>query len=266
MAEALAGKATPHATQHCLLLVWLHPHSHATVPFGPRVSSPGENGNGSELSSAQSQVWGSGPSAILSWSSPRSSAKRANPGEGLGGSPQVVSLRKGWLIQGHMLGTLAAPPWSHVTTVTLAQPKSNSAPHGAEFTHGCLCHAWRLGPAGFYGPELSRYRLCPTHPAALSRGFTIISPVPVSVSPVSPLPLYPHSLSSTFIPREPDGHPALGLLHPLGHERPFGPKSQPLSCFKQPGAGMVGAIPGTLLQPAGPGPHEALRHRVRDRL
>lgn len=44
------------------------------------------------------------------------------------------------------------------------------------------------------------YRLCPAHPAALARGFTIISPVPVSVTSASPLLLYPHSFPSTFHP------------------------------------------------------------------
>lgn len=50
---AQAGKAAPHTAQHCLLLVWLHPHSHATVPFASGISSPRENANGSELSSAE---------------------------------------------------------------------------------------------------------------------------------------------------------------------------------------------------------------------
>lgn len=86
-----------------------------------------------------------------------------------------------------MLGTLAAPPQSRVTTAALAQHKSSSAPRRAEFTYGCLCHVWWLGSAGFYGPTLSEYRLCLAHPTALARGFTIISPVPVSVSPVSPV-------------------------------------------------------------------------------
>lgn len=53
---------------------------------------------------------------------------------------------------------------------------------------------------GFYGPKLSRYRLCLAHPAALARGFTIIFPVSVLVYPASPLPLYPYSSPSTFYP------------------------------------------------------------------
>lgn len=106
----------------------------------------------------------------------------------------VASLGQGWLVQGHKLGTLVL--WSRVTAVALAQPTFSSAPHGAEFTHGCLCRAWQLGPAGVLWP--SGYRLCLAHPAAPARGFTIISPVSVLISLASPLLFYPRSLPSIF--------------------------------------------------------------------
>lgn len=52
MPGARAEKAVPQPPQHCLLPVWLCPHSRAAAPFGPGISSPGGNGKGSELSSA----------------------------------------------------------------------------------------------------------------------------------------------------------------------------------------------------------------------
>uniref|UniRef100_A0A8D2M5F8 sn-1-specific diacylglycerol lipase ABHD11 n=1 Tax=Zonotrichia albicollis TaxID=44394 RepID=A0A8D2M5F8_ZONAL len=84
-----------------------------------------------------------------------------------------------------MLGTLAAPTWPRVIAVALAQPTSSSAPRGAEFTPGCPCRAWHLGPG------LTQHSKCAS--PGLGRGPSSLPPCTSGhapfLSPCSAVPL-----------------------------------------------------------------------------
>lgn len=208
------GSPCPHCSTICSLFrgrFCFALGSHAAAPFGPGISSLGRWKWVRGQACLRAQLWCSALSAKPESFTPGAALRAPAKGYGAQGPAGIIPVREvAGTGRGDTPDAPTAPAQSHTATMDPDSAQIPAQPHMEQspvLPWGKV-HPWVLVPVlggcsqrSFYEPRAAAgYRPSLAHPAACTAGFTLLSLVPVSVSPMSPSLLQRRSFPSTFHP------------------------------------------------------------------